>query len=125
LHQEIPQAFGLDGDRALLREGHRVGRADPRAAFHTWVSAQPTMTAAISRLYAADPRWSLSGSTAALTASPAACKSAASSAWPARSAAAARARIGITPTEPSAMRAARQRSPSDSRLTVAATATVA
>src|SRR6266850_1791551 len=49
LHQEIPQTLSLNGDHALLREGHRVPRADARAASHACVSARPAMTAAISR----------------------------------------------------------------------------
>src|SRR5207245_4501548 len=89
----------LDGDHALLREGHRVPRADARAASHACVSARPAMTAAISRLYAADPRWSVSGSTALLTDSRAAFNISAPNRWPAMSASADCARIGLMPTE--------------------------
>src|SRR5262249_40593261 len=50
VHQELPQAFALDGNRALLCEGHCVSRATARAASHACVSARPAITAAISRL---------------------------------------------------------------------------
>src|SRR5262249_4859013 len=40
VHQELPQAFALDGNRALLCEGHCVSRATARAASHACVSAR-------------------------------------------------------------------------------------
>src|ERR1043166_3220760 len=53
------------------------------------------MTAVIARLYAADPRWSSSGSVARLAASPTAFTSFSSSRTPASSASASRARRGV------------------------------
>src|SRR5262249_58876856 len=124
LHHELPQALSLDWDHAFLGEGHGLACAR-RAASHAWPSARPTITPVISRLYAAEPRWSLKGSTAVFAASPAACKRPSPSASPARRRSADVARSGVNPTDPSATRASRQRAPSGSRVTIAAAATVA
>ena len=95
VHQEVPQALARHRDDALLCERHRAARRARRAASHACASARPIITAVISRLYAADPRWSSRGSTSPLAASPTAFTRPSSSRAPGSSASAARPRSGV------------------------------
>src|SRR6185436_6087218 len=123
---DLTQRADSGGVRGFRWCCHRGGRGrhgfGPDPSRIAWSSARRTCTRTISRLYAAVPRMSVSGSTSAAAASAAAAKIAGPGGLPTRARSAPAIRIGRSVAALTAIRASAIRSPSERYQTATPTA---